>query len=156
MRFGELSNMCSNFPIEYAGQVWFSSEALYQCCRFPNNYEAHHAINIPNAMVSKMKSKPFRALTRSDWNCVRVGIMEAVVRLKTDQHFSIISQVLVDTAHSPIVEKSRNDQFWGAVPKGEILTGDNVLGLIWELIREEIRDGSFHANVSLDIGEEYE
>lgn len=151
-RFGELSNMCSGFPIEYDGKLWYSTEALYQCCRFPGRTDLHDQINVKNAMLAKMKSKPPRAQTRADWLDVRVPAMEAVLRLKIDQHLDRITDVLAMTGTMPIVEKSRRDVFWGAKQSapGEI-TGENVLGLLWMLMREELRAGVFHADVELSI-----
>ena len=151
-RFGELSNMCSGFPLEYDGRFFHSSEALYQCCRYPGLTTIQDEINVKNAMVAKMKSKPPRHLTRPDWYDVRVSIMEGVLRLKVDQHLSRITDVLALTGDFPIVEKSRRDVFWGAKPITDTeIEGENVLGLLWMLIREELRLGVFHTDVKLLI-----
>jgi N-glycosidase YbiA len=151
-RFGELSNMCRGFPIEYDGRTFFSTEALYQCCRYPGLHDLQARINIPNAMSAKSASKPPRAQTRSDWYSIRVGVMEACLRLKLDQHFDRITDVLSATGDLPIVEKSRDDTFWGAVPVSDAdIEGENVLGLLWMLIREELREGVFHSEVNLNL-----
>lgn len=151
-RFGELSNMCSGFPIEYNGKMFYSTEALYQCCRFPQRADFHKEINVSNAMLAKMKSKPIRKYTRKDWFDQRVSIMEACLRLKTDQHYDRISAVLYETGETSIVEKSRNDDFWGTKPFSEtLLKGDNVLGLLWMMIREEIRQDIFHNTAILTV-----
>jgi N-glycosidase YbiA len=151
-RFGELSNMCSGFPVEYDGRSFHSTEALYQCCRYPGLFDIQERINVKNAMLAKMKSKPPRSQTREDWNEVRVPIMEACLRLKTDQHFNRITDILAETGDLPIVEKSRRDTFWGAKPvSSSEIEGENVLGLLWMLIREEIRSGVFHTEVELNL-----
>jgi ribA/ribD-fused uncharacterized protein len=151
-RFGELSNMASGFPIRFDNRLFYSTEALYQCCRYPGLADIQKAINVPNAMTAKMKSKPPREQTRDDWYEVRVSIMEACLRLKVEQHLDRIIPILAQTGDRPIVEKSRRDAFWGAKPISETeIEGDNVLGLLWMLIREEINDGVFHSEIELSL-----
>lgn len=144
---GEGSNMCSGFPIRDGGILFHSSEVLYQLKRFPRLWEHRltpegptlfQDINVPNAMLAKMKSKKYRHLTREDWDRVRVEEMESVMRLKVDQHYDRMMVFMRLTQGRDIVEKSRRDRFWGAVPDGRgNLDGENVLGLLWMLLREE-------------------
>jgi len=145
--YGEGSNMCSGFPIWDDGVLFHSTEALYQLGRFPGMWDYRKTpesptifqkINIPNAMTSKMNSKPFRDLTRPDWDEFRVTEMERVMRLKVDQHPTRMLAFLETTRGRDIVEKSRRDRFWGAVPDGKgNLEGQNVLGILWMILREE-------------------
>ncbi len=159
--FGEGSNMASGFPILYEGKIYHSTEALYQLTRFPGLTETRLApgaptlierVNVKNAMMAKMCSKPFRHLTRPDWMDVRVPIMESVLRFKIDQHPTAMGAFFDMTEDMPIVEKSRRDAFWGAKSdqKGNLI-GENVLGLLWMLLREEVRTGIFHAEVTLTL-----
>lgn len=164
--FGEGSNMASGYPIRYGDLTCHSSEVLYQLARFPGLMDYRLAsnlptllddINLPNAMTAKMKSKPYRHLTRSDWETgehggVRVEVMEAVLRLKIAQHWNRMVAFLATTGDMPIVEKSRKDDFWGAKPDGQgNLIGRNVLGLLWMILREEVRSDTFHCDVDIRL-----
>jgi ribA/ribD-fused uncharacterized protein len=150
---GELSNMHGHFPIVWENRKWRSSEALYQSLRFPGNCAIHDQINEqPNAIFAKRKAYEFKELTRPDWQLVKIPNMEKVLRLKTYQHFPHMAAILDLTRDRDIVEKSKNDDFWGARPDGNgNLIGQNVLGLLWMLIREEISAGQFHVRVELDL-----
>jgi N-glycosidase YbiA len=138
-RYGELSNMHGDFPILYRDREWKSSEALYQALRFPDREDIHEEINAQtNAFMAKRKAYEFIKLTRDDWHDVKVETMEMVLRLKYNQHPVRVGSVLDLTLGSEIVEKSKNDSFWGAIPDGNgNLVGENVLGMLWMVIRFE-------------------
>src|SRR5438552_8220794 len=84
--FGGLSNMAAGFPIVVEGVLFWTNEALYQCCRFP---DAPHVqkliISERSPMTGKMKSKKFRELTRLDWQQIRVKVMKWCLRVKLIQ-----------------------------------------------------------------------
>lgn len=148
--FGELSNMHNGFPLEFGNRVWRSSEALYQALRFPDAPAIHDAINAQtNAFLAKQKAYEFKDKTRADWHEVNVAIMEQVLRLKLDQHFEKLSAILFQTGTRPIVEKSSKDDFWGAMPDGNgVLIGENVLGTLWMVLREEVNTETFKLDVA--------
>lgn len=157
--YGEGSNMRSGMPVRYDDRVFHSTEVLYQLARFPGLMDFRlpnsdltliEDVNIPNAMTAKMKSKLYRHLTRPDWeDGVRVVVMEACLRLKLAQHWNEMSAFLALTGDKPIVEKSRKDPFWGAIPDGEgNLVGLNVLGLLWMILRAEVRNDTFECDVA--------
>lgn len=161
--FGEGSNMASGFPVRYGENDFYSTEVLYQLARFPGLMDYRLAanqptlmmdINIPNAMTAKMNSKKYRHLTRDDWESdgVRVKVMEAVLRLKVAQHWNRMVAFLAMTGDKPIVEKSRKDDFWGAkLDQHGNLVGNNVLGLLWMIIREEVKQDIFSCEVEIDL-----
>lgn len=140
-RFGGLSNMASGFPLEVSGVRILTSEALYQACRFPDRPDVQRLIiQQTSPMTAKMKSKPHRKETRSDWDKIRVNIMRWCLRVKLAQNWEKFGELLLDTGDRPIVEESRKDDFWGA--KGaneETLVGMNVLGRLLMELREELR-----------------
>lgn len=140
-KFGELSNMCAGFSITINGYSIRTSEALYQMCRFPDNPEIQEKINMQRSpMAAKMVGKPYRHLTRSDWDSVRVNIMRWCLRVKLSQNFEKFKQVLLDTKTLPIVELSRKDSFWGAKfnKLNGKLEGYNILGRLLMELRENI------------------
>lgn len=163
--YGEGSNMASGFPVRYLDIDYHSTEVLYQLARFPGLMQYRlprdnaceptllNAINIPNAMTAKMKSKLYSHLTRLDWEeGVRVHVMEAVLRLKVSQHWNRMIAFLAMTGDKPIVEKSRKDDFWGAKPDGlGNLIGNNVLGILWMILREEVNNDLFHCDVRIAL-----
>lgn len=139
--FGGLSNMAGGFPLCVNGIRCRTSEALYQACRFPHIPEAQRLILAEHSpMTAKMKSKPFRHESRTDWNQVRVKIMRWCLRVKLVQNWNAFSTLLLETGDLPIVEESRKDDFWGAKStNSETLVGMNVLGRLLMELREEIK-----------------
>lgn len=136
--FGGLSNMASGFPLHVNGVRVPTSEALYQACRFPHLPEIQRLIiGQHSPMTAKMKSKPYREQSRSDWDAVRFRVMRWCLRVKLAQNYDAFGGLLLRTSGRPIVEQSRRDDYWGAKVCGddeETLIGQNVLGrLLMEL-----------------------
>lgn len=152
-RWGEFSNMHNDFPLTYLDVVWPSSEALYQALRFPGLHEVKEEIRLaPNSMAAKRKAYEYINQTRADWDDVKVGLMEMVLRLKLEQHKATFRILFGQTFELPIVEKSFGDDFWGARPDGSgYLNGANKLGLLWMLLRQEMIEGVFHSDVNLPL-----
>jgi putative DNA methylase len=140
--FGGLSNMAGGFPLRVNGVRIATSEALYQACRFPHRPEVQRlVIEQTSPMTAKMKTKPYRADTRPDWDRVRTKIMRWCLRVKLAQNYSTFSRLLLSTGECPIVEESRKDGFWGAKPvDGGRLVGMNVLGRLLMELRKELRE----------------
>lgn len=141
--FGGLSNMAPGFPVRVNGVRILTVEALYQACRFPHRPEVQRKIiEQTSPMTAKMVGKPFRDDSRPDWDRVRVKIMRWVLRLKLAMHWTKFSELLLSTGDRPIVEDSRKDDFWGAIPTSSTtLVGMNVLGRLLMELREEIKQG---------------
>lgn len=139
--FGGLSNMASGFPLKINGVRIFTSEALYQACRFPYRPEVQQLIiRQASPMTAKMKSKPYRHESRPDWDSVRVKIMRWCLRVKLAQNWASFSNLLLETGDRPIVEQSRKDDFWGAKETEEgTLVGRNVLGRLLMELREAVK-----------------
>ena len=140
-RFGGLSNMAPGFPLQVNGVRIRTSEALYQACRFPRRPDVQRQIiDDPSPMTAKMRSKPFRADTRPDWDAVRVKIMRWCLRVKLAQNWREFGRLLLATGDRPIVEQSRKDDFWGAkVADDGSLVGMNVLGRLLMELREQLK-----------------
>lgn len=148
--FGELSNMRSGYSLVVSGIAVPSSEALYQACRFPHMPEVQKkVIEQASPMTAKMVSKPYRAETREDWDAIRVAVMKWCLRIKLAQHWKEFGDVLLRTGDRPIVEQSRKDPFWGAIPdaSGQTLRGANVLGRLLM----ELRDLLVHSPATLHM-----
>ena len=142
--FGGLSNMAPGYPVRINGVRILTVEALYQACRFPHLPEVQRKIiDQTSPMTAKMVGKPYRGDSRPDWDRVRVKIMRWVLRVKLATHWSQFSALLLSTGDMPIVEDSRKDDFWGAMPTGaSTLVGMNVLGRLLMELREEVKQGA--------------
>lgn len=140
-QYGGLSNMAGGYPLSINGIRILTSEALYQACRFPHLPEVQKLIiGQKSPMAAKMKSKPYRKDSRSDWDDVRVQVMRWCLRVKLVQHWEKFGDLLVSTGDKPIVEESYRDQFWGAKPTDdETLCGANVLGRLLVELREQLK-----------------
>lgn len=130
--FGGLSNMSNDFALTLGGRQIRSSEALYQATKFPHLPEVQRAIlHERSPMAAKMKAKPHAARIREDWEDVKVEVMRWVLRMKLAQHADRFGGLLRATGNQPIVERSHNDRFWGAVPaEPGLYVGINQLGLL--------------------------
>ena len=140
-KFGGLSNMAGGFPLVVNGVDIRTSEALYQACRFPHKPDLQRLIiEQKSPMTAKMKGKPYRNESRSDWDEVRVKIMRWCLEVKLAQNWDAFREILLSTGNLPIVEHSRKDEFWGAKPlDDDSLRGVNALGRLLMELRERIK-----------------
>jgi ribA/ribD-fused uncharacterized protein len=142
--FGGLSNMASGYPLQINGVRILTTEALYQACRFPHMPEVQREIiGQHSPMTAKMKSKPHRKDSRSDWDDVRYKVMRWCLRVKLAQNYEEFGRLLLATRDRPIVEQSRKDDYWGAKLTDETgctLIGQNVLGRLLMELREKLKE----------------
>ena len=139
--YGALSNMAGGYPLVVDGTALRTSEALYQCFRYPHRPDIQRAlIHEASPMTAKMKSRRHQSETRPDWQRVRIDVMRWCLRVKLAQHWATFGRLLESTGERPIVEHSRRDAFWGAKsrPTGE-LVGVNALGRLLMELRDEMR-----------------
>lgn len=133
--YGSCSNMAGGYPIVVNGVTIKTTEALYQACRFPDHPAVQkQVIGEASPMAAKMVTKPHRHLTRPDWETdgrgARVDIMWWCLQLKLMFHWGTFGTMLREMEDKPIVEESKRDDYWGAIPQDEErLAGKNVLGL---------------------------
>jgi type I restriction enzyme, S subunit len=152
-RFGGLSNMAPGFPIVVNGVRFRTSEALYQACRFPALPEVQQLIlTAMSPMTAKMRSKPFRAESRPDWDLVRVQIMRWCLRQKLQQNWPRFGSLLLSTGDAPIVEKkSRRSDYWSATEEQDgMLVGTNVLGRLLMELRDQLKSAGIGAFDRID------
>jgi ribA/ribD-fused uncharacterized protein len=142
---GWMGNMAP-YPITYGGQVWLTSEALFQAMRFndPVIKALIQAEESPMAakMIAKKtiyrKQRIIEPMTPQD-----IANMEACVLLKFQQHPNI-ARLLMATGNHHIYEDASNRkgvsaEFWGAYrdPKNPTLPvkGQNMMGEILMKVR---------------------
>ncbi len=130
----------SNFwdcHVEYDGRVFSSVETAYQYSKCVTQEDKDRMFSTTKPGDSKRLSGKIKV--RSDWDDVKLGIMEDLVRQKfTDP---TLKKKLLETENLNLQEgnnyRGRVDQFWGVDLKtGE---GENHLGKILMKVRDELR-----------------
>lgn len=134
--FGCLLNMTGGFPVVMFGRKWLSTEALYQACRYDDRKVHKEIWEAHNAFVAKQVAYKYIDQTRDNWDDVKVPVMFECLRLKYCQH-DIVRNVIEQATGRHIIEQSRKDDFWGAIPQPDgYLRGKNTLGRLWTFIGE--------------------
>jgi ribA/ribD-fused uncharacterized protein len=137
-RFTGDHDFLSNFhpsPIEVDGILYPTVEHAFQAATtaIPEEKQALAETTTPGSA----KRLGRKVQLRSDWEQVKVGIMEELVRLKFTTHPDLGEQLLA-TGDAELVEGNNwNDRFWG-VCRGK---GQNQLGKILMKVRSELSQG---------------
>ncbi|MCF0219830.1 MAG: NADAR family protein [Muribaculaceae bacterium] len=138
-RFGGLSNMAPDFVL-FVNEINVpSAESLYQACKFSFYPEIQRLIiEERNPMAAKLISRQYQAYVRTDWDQIKISVMEWCLKLKLLQNWEKFGALLRESGTSVIVEYSTKDDLWGAVPKeNNVLVGQNVLGRLLMKVRTE-------------------
>ncbi len=140
---GWMGNMAP-YPITYNGQVWLTSEALFQSMRFNDPLIKDVIRGEKSPMSAKMKAKSHRAnYIIAPMSPQDIANMEACVLLKFQQHPKIAGMLMATGSH-PIYEDASNRKgesalFWGAYrdSKNPIMpiNGQNMMGEILMKVR---------------------
>ncbi len=128
----------SSFKVEYEGYLYSSLEEAYQSLGFASSapeiaekikrsHSAHEAQKI--AYDNKDKRQ-------SNWDEVKLGVMEKLLRAKINQN-PYVKKKLLETKDYIIVEDSPKDSFWGW---GSDRNGQNNLGKLWMKLRDELKE----------------
>ena len=126
----------SNFwdaPVTYQGLTYQNNEAAFQAqkCVRPEDRLAFTAMD-----AAKAKRLGRQTALRPDWEEVKVGIMEEIVRAKFTQNEDL-KQKLLETGGMTLEEGNRwHDTFWGIDQNTG--KGENHLGKILMKVRDEI------------------
>ncbi len=140
-KHGQLSNMTFGYPLSINGINFQGPEGLYQALKYPGSPNTQKAIaSQRSGMEAKKTAYGADTAFRPDWDEVRITAMAWTIATKLRQHPETFGQALARTGHSPIVEMSYRDTFWGARPHGDYLTGANVLGKLLTGLRTLYRE----------------
>lgn len=127
----------SNFyeaEVEYRGLRYGSNEAAFQAQKCMTEEEKLPFIE---ARPSKSKGMGRRVPLRPDWEEVKVGIMEEIVRAKFTQHPELAERLLA-TGDKVLIEGNHwGDTCWGVDTRTG--RGENHLGKILMNVREELK-----------------
>ena len=127
----------SSFALTWKGKYWQTSEHAYQASHFFKTapalakqihkaLSAHEAFKIAKANADKAPA---------NWEEIKVGIMEDILRHKLQQNPYVLKKLL-QTGKRDLVEDSPKDPFWGW---GRNRKGRNELGKLWMKLRSELR-----------------
>lgn len=127
----------SNFyeaPLEYGRLVFGSGEAAFQAQKCMSEEERARFTEFG---PGKSKGVGRRVQLRPDWDEVKLGIMEDVVRAKFTQSRELATKLLA-TGDKVLVEGNRwGDTYWGV--SSHTGQGENHLGKILMKVRDELR-----------------
>jgi len=143
--YGWLGNMYPA-PITYNGQIWRTSEALFQALRFEDVTIREMIRNTKSPMGAKMAAKPKEVKMKrvvEPMSMEDIDNMRLCLRIKFDQHSDLREQLLRTGDHIIFEDVSARptarNKFWGAVNTNGHLDGQNMLGILLMELREELK-----------------
>lgn len=165
--YGWLGNMSGGYPVEFKGVRYPSTEALFQCLRFPDDGEAQEAIRTATTFMAKKRA---RKRVKENPPRLRVPIcddadlarMKLCLVLKLAQNAQLIAPLMA-TGTADIIEDCTarpidteidgknhfgGKPFWGAKKTAAGWEGNNALGKIWMEIRGELQKAGESTAVS--------
>ncbi len=132
--FGGLSNMAGGYPIQMGNLKVRTNEHLYQALRFPDHPDVQQdLLAIPSPLFAKKFGRKHIEKTRADWEDIKVDVLEWTITLKLLNNRERFTELLLSTGDKEIVEFSKDNDYWGAVPYNVVfLRGCNANGrLLW-------------------------
>ena len=142
--WGSLGNLAP-YPSSFQGQMWRTSEALFQALRF-DDLEIRSIIQLEKSpMGAKFKAKSFRKkMTVEPMSAVDVNNMKMVLKLKFDTHLEIRKKLILSNKNV-IVEDigKRNGErhlFWGMKEVDGQWIGNNTMGKLLMELRDSYKN----------------
>lgn len=139
--FYVLSNF-SSFKVTFEGWEFDTSEHAYHCMKF-HGLEGAAAdvfsqirLHCKSAHEAYQIAQRNKHLRRTDWDAVKLRIMQDILYAKALQH-EYVRTKLMETGGRELIENSWRDDFWGWGPKRN---GQNMLGKLWMKVRDQIWD----------------
>ena len=127
----------SNFfpaPVIYQGLTYQNNEAAFQAQK---TLSQEQKVVFTSLAPSDAKRRGRHVRLRQDWESVKDGIMEEIVRVKFTQNPKLKEQLL-STGDAILIEGNTwNDRYWGVDARSGV--GKNHLGKILMKIRSELK-----------------
>ena len=122
--------------MEYRGFLYPTSEHAYQAAKFldPKLREKVRALRSAHEALKFTRQSEIKKDIRSNWQEVKLQIMEEILRAKLSQH-KYVQRKLLESGDREIIKDSPRDEFWG---RGENWDGANHLGKLWMKLRAEL------------------
>lgn len=135
---GEFDFLSNFHPcrVDYEGIVYRTVEHAFQAAKTFDQVERHRIAALPKPGSAKRAGR--RVRLRADWESVKIGIMEELLKLKFSD--PELRGKLLATAPRIIVELNDwRDRFWGATKKQNgSITGKNLLGYLLMKVRGDL------------------
>lgn len=128
----------SAFKIMYEGVLFSTVEHAYQAYKFKDTAPEifDEIVQAYSAVETKKIADRNKDKIASNWDEIKVDLMEKFLRAKLTQNPSI-KEKLLQSKDCVICEDSDKDSFWGIGPNRD---GQNQLGKLWMKLRAEIQN----------------
>jgi len=135
--FDPLNNWSAH-RVQLWGKTFSSAEHAFHYRKFTETAPdvAEQILHAPSPWAAMQIERQHKDKRRKDWQDVKTGIMEEIVRAKVTQNDDVRA-CLLSTKNKTIIENSPWDNYWGIGEKGD---GQNVLGKIYMKIRTELEE----------------
>jgi ribA/ribD-fused uncharacterized protein len=122
------------FPVQirFEGMSYPSVEHAFQAAKTTHPDERQRVRACPTAADAKLLGR--KVHVRPDWETIKLGVMEHLLRQKFTTHGGLRQQLKATRPHPLVEENTWGDTFWG-VCKGQ---GENHLGRLLMRIRDEL------------------
>ncbi len=124
----------SAHAITMNGVVYPTAEHAFHAHKFADDAIKKEILHSPSPAAAFRLAKKYKPQRRPDWDAIKVGVLEDIIRHKVQQNPDV-KEVLLLSADEEIVEVNPNDDFWGNGPDGN---GENHTGKILMKIRDEL------------------
>jgi len=137
-RFMNEFDFLSNFyeaDVDYEGLTWRTSEHAYQAMK---TIDQNQRLNMQAIYMPGDAKRYGRTVKmRVDWDDIKLGIMEDIVRCKFQQHPVLVERLLCTEDISIEEGNTWKDTYWGICAFTG--AGENHLGKILMKIRKELQ-----------------
>jgi len=123
----------SSFSMDYEGTYFPTSEHLYHYFKFTDPVLQQQIREAKSAHEAFKLAEVNKHLRRTDWDDIKLDVMEKILRMKVEQH-PYVKKKLIASGNQPIIECSWRDDYWGWGPNKD---GQNQLGRLWMKIRKD-------------------
>lgn len=134
-----LSNM-ANVPMKVNGKEFTCVEAAFQSFKAVLAGEDVDRFVGINGFEAKRLGKTVNLKgtgTLDIWESVKVDIMEQLLYIKVQDHR--VKAMLMSATDDELVENNNwGDTFWGVVERNNCLVGQNMLGKLWQSVKQKV------------------
>ncbi|KAL6074634.1 Swarming motility protein YbiA [Balamuthia mandrillaris] len=137
--YGAFSNRAA-FAFELDGKRWPTVEHFFHAQKFAGTDHEEAIRNAKNANSAHRMGRDRSRPLRGDWEQVKEQVAERGIRAKFQQH-SELRRLLLSTGDRPLVQRTRNDDYWGDSGKANDrggVRGQNVMGHILMKVRASL------------------
>ena len=124
------------YSFELEDLSWPSVEHYFQAMKFEDVQFREKIRQTKTAKKARSLGRSRFHKVRSDWKKIREVIMTRAVYIKCRTH-DVVSQKLLETGESKLVENNLYDYFWGC---GRDRRGENTYGKVLMNVRDKLKE----------------